>query len=98
MGLPVASRSGSKGVGLAGAENDVFCGSVRDCGPGIRHEDIAHLFDEFFRCADAATKGTAGSGLGLSFVRALVTRYSGKIQVDSQLGKGSTFTVSFPCV
>jgi signal transduction histidine kinase len=92
------SPSGTDIVVSGGVENDVFCGSVRDRGPGIRHEDIAHLFDEFFRCADAATKGTAGSGLGLSFVRALATRYGGTIQVDSQLGQGSTFTVSFPCV
>ena len=64
----------------------------------IRHKDIAHVFDEFFRCPDAVKRDIRGSGLGLSFVKALVTRYGGSVHVDSRVGEGSTFTVAFPCV
>ena len=75
-----------------------FFASVRDHGPGIPDKDLHRLFDEFYRCAHSAKKGIAGSGLGLTFVRTLVNRYGGSIHVDSRLGHGSRFTVSFPCV
>ena len=78
------------------AEHTVFT-RVTDRGPGIPPEDVHRLFDEFFRCAAAAKKGIPGSGLGLTFVRTLVSRYGGSVTVDSQLGEGSTFTVTFPC-
>jgi len=79
-------------------EKNTFFTSVTDHSPGIPPQDLHRLFDEFFRCASAAKKGIPGSGLGLTFVRTLVSRYGGSVHVDSQLGQGSTFTVSFPCV
>jgi len=89
----------STAVTLSGrVEKDSFFISVRDTGPGIADEDLSHLFDEFFRCPDATRRGIPGSGLGLTFVKALVSRYGGSIHVDSQSGKGTIFTVSFPCV
>lgn len=66
--------------------------SVRDTGVGIRAEDQENIFDRFFRADDPAVQGTPGTGLGLSIVRSLVEMQGGEIWVDSELGKGSTFT------
>jgi PAS domain S-box-containing protein len=66
---------------------------VSDTGAGIAPQDLAQIFHPFFsRRAD----GKHGTGLGLSISRANVERDGGKISVDSELGKGSTFTVSYP--
>ena len=86
-------------VSVAGrAEAGVFSASVRDQGDGIASEDLPRLFDEFFRCADVAKKEIPGSGLGLTFVKTLVSRYGGSVRAESRPGKGTSFTVSFPCV
>ena len=61
-----------------GVENGSFFASVRDHGPGIADKDSVRVFDEFFRGAQAVRKGVPGSGLGLAFVKALVTRYGGQ--------------------
>ncbi|MHC4711908.1 MAG: GAF domain-containing sensor histidine kinase [Planctomycetota bacterium] len=90
------SDAGTEIVVRGRTEEGTFFASVCDQGPGISSEDLDHLFDEFFRCADATKREIPGSGLGLAFVRTLVARYGGSIHVDSQVGKGSTFTVSFP--
>ena len=92
------SRSGTDVLVSGRVEDGTVFAGVRDHGPGISDKDLDRLFDEFYRCADAAKKGIAGSGLGLAFVKALVTRYGGSVHVDSRVGEGSTFTVSFPCV
>jgi signal transduction histidine kinase len=66
---------------------------VSDTGAGIAPQDLAQIFHPFFsRRAD----GKHGTGLGLSISRANVERDGGNISVNSELGKGSTFTVSYP--
>ena len=69
---------------------------VSDTGTGIPEEAIPHLFERFFRVDKSRSRASGGSGLGLAIVRAIVQRNRGEIQVDSQFGSGSTFTVSFP--
>jgi signal transduction histidine kinase len=67
--------------------------SVEDTGVGILPEDRPHIFEPFFsRRAD----GVTGTGLGLSILRAIIDRYDGRIEVESQRGQGSRFTVVFP--
>ncbi len=67
--------------------------SVEDNGVGIPLEDLSKIFDPFFsRRADNAQ----GTGLGLSITRTLMERYQGRMKVDSQLGQGSRFTITFP--
>jgi signal transduction histidine kinase len=70
--------------------------TVADHGPGIRREDLPHLFEPFFRGRDAATGGVPGSGLGLSLVRHIAEAHGGRITVASDEGKGSAFTLHLP--
>ncbi|MBR4289064.1 MAG: HAMP domain-containing histidine kinase [Oscillospiraceae bacterium] len=69
---------------------------VHDTGMGIPADALAHIFERFYRVDKARSRATGGSGLGLAIVRAIVQRNRGQITVDTELGKGTTFTVSFP--
>ncbi len=68
-----------------------FVLSVKDTGRGIPQEDIMHIFDRFYQTSDSE-----GSGIGLSLTKELVELYHGTVEVESELGKGSTFTVRLP--
>ena len=69
---------------------------VSDTGMGIPEDAVPHIFERFFRVDKSRSRASGGSGLGLAIVRAIVQRNRGEITVDSKLGSGSTFTVSFP--
>jgi signal transduction histidine kinase len=70
--------------------------SCADEGIGISAEDQELLFSEFFRSANPEAYSQPGTGLGLAIVQRIVQRHDGRITVDSELGKGSTFTVELP--
>jgi signal transduction histidine kinase len=70
--------------------------TVADRGPGIRREDLPHLFEPFFRGRDAAAGGVPGSGLGLSLVRHIAEAHGGRVTVVSDEGEGSAFTLHLP--
>lgn len=70
--------------------------SCRDHGIGISEDDQLQLFTEFFRSSHTAVAAQAGTGLGLVIVRRIVARHHGRIEVVSELGKGSTFRVFLP--
>lgn len=67
---------------------------VADTGIGMSKEFLPHLFDSFSRESDTTTARVAGSGLGMAIVRSLVELMDGTIDVQSELGKGTTFTVT----
>jgi len=69
---------------------------VSDTGIGIPDEAQAHLFEEFYRAPNAKEKVRHGTGLGLVVVKEIVTRYGGRLQVNSVVDKGTTFTVTLP--
>jgi len=69
---------------------------VEDSGIGMSQNDIEKIFDDFVRIKNEDTKNISGSGLGLSIVKKLVDNYSGKIEVTSAPGQGSTFKVIIP--
>ena len=70
--------------------------SVKDTGIGIKEESIPLLFDSFTRFEEDVTHKIEGTGLGLSIVHNLVTLMHGEIKVESQYGKGTTFTITLP--
>lgn len=70
--------------------------TVQDNGVGIPREDQGHIFDRFYRVDKARSRETGGTGLGLSIVRQMVQLHGGTVRVDSELGKGSVFTVELP--
>jgi len=66
----------------------------QDSGIGLRESEIPHLFERFYRADSSRTK--EGTGLGLAIVKEIIELHGGEIQVSSELGKGTTFTVSLP--
>ncbi len=70
--------------------------SVTDTGTGIPSADVPRIFERFYRVDKARSREVGGTGLGLSIVKHVVERMDGAISVESRLGKGSTFIVSFP--
>jgi two-component system CheB/CheR fusion protein len=73
--------------------------SIRDCGAGIRREDLGRIFDPFFRGATADIQAREGVGLGLALVKRLVELHGGSITVRSEgEGRGSEFTVRLPVI
>lgn len=82
-------------LGLTG-DDQVVQFFVRDTGPGIPAEDIPHLFQKFYRVDNSATRTIGGTGLGLFICRKIIELYQGRIWVESQVGKGSTFFINLP--
>lgn len=70
--------------------------TVKDNGIGIPSKHIDRIFERFYRVDKGRSRDTGGTGLGLSIVKHVVENHGGKIQVDSVLGEGSTFTVWIP--
>ncbi len=71
--------------------------AIKDQGPGIKSSDIPHLFERFFRSDQSRSKEqTQGYGLGLAIAKEIVTMHQGTIDVVSNLGQGTTFTVYLP--
>jgi two-component system sensor histidine kinase BaeS len=70
--------------------------TVRDSGSGIAAEHLPHVFDRFYKADPSRTGQTAGSGLGLSIVKAIVERHGGTITAASAPGEGTTFTIKLP--
>ena len=69
---------------------------VEDTGVGISKDDLEVIFDEFQQADNSSTRTTHGSGLGLAITRRLVQIHGGSIHVESELGKGSIFTIRLP--
>jgi signal transduction histidine kinase len=72
------------------------CLEVSDTGIGIPEESLPHLFEEFYRAPNAKVREKEGTGLGLAITKDLVTRYGGRIVVQSQVGEGTKFSVTWP--
>ena len=70
--------------------------SVTDTGMGIPEKDLPHIFEKFHRVDAASTQAIGGTGLGLSIVKYIIESHGGKISVESEVGKGSTFSFTLP--
>jgi two-component system phosphate regulon sensor histidine kinase PhoR len=83
------------GIGLEGDSNTVQL-RITDNGIGIATEYKNKIFEKFFRIPTGNTHNTKGYGLGLSYVAHVVQKHNGKVSVDSELGVGTTITISIP--
>lgn len=70
--------------------------SVQDTGIGIEQQHIDRLTERFYRVDRSRSRETGGTGLGLSIVKHILTRHQGRLDIESEAGKGSTFTAVFP--
>jgi signal transduction histidine kinase len=70
--------------------------TIRDTGAGIQPADLPHLFDPFYRTADADDTATQGAGLGLRIVKAIIEAHGGDIHITSEPGAGTTVTINLP--
>jgi two-component system sensor histidine kinase VicK len=82
-------------IGITG-NTDVVQFSITDTGHGIPKTDIPHMFQKFYRVDNSATRTIGGTGLGLFICRKIVELYGGKIWVESEENKGSTFYINLP--
>lgn len=80
----------------ASAEGQILAIAVRDFGVGIKKEDIDRVFERFYRGGDELTRTVKGSGLGLTLVKEIVEAHRGRVQVESEPGKGSVFSIRLP--
>jgi signal transduction histidine kinase len=84
--VTVHARRSSNGIAI----------TVQDTGIGIRPDEVARLGEEFFRASNAKASGIGGTGLGLAIARQHLDRWGARLDVESEVGKGSTFRVVFP--
>jgi signal transduction histidine kinase len=82
----------------AAATDGSFHVSVHDTGPGISAADQGKLFQEFQQAGNAITRKKGGTGLGLAISKRIIEMHGGKIWIESQVGKGSTFSFTLPVV
>jgi signal transduction histidine kinase len=83
------------GVAVAKGGKDALI-SVRDTGIGIAEEDIPKVFSRFWRSEASRERATGGLGVGLAITKEIVDQHNGTIEVESELGKGTTFTLRLP--
>lgn len=74
-------------------EKNVF---IRDTGPGIPSNEKDQIFERFYRVEKSRSRNTGGTGLGLAIVKQLVVLHEGRIDVESEVGKGTLFILTFP--
>lgn len=70
--------------------------TVADTGVGVQEEELPHIFERFFRGEEPRIMQISGAGLGLSIAQEIVRMHGGQVTVESEKGRGSTFTVWLP--
>jgi two-component system, OmpR family, sensor kinase len=77
-------------------DDDVVVLEVADEGPGMPPDAAARVFERFYRADASRTRASGGSGLGLSIVSSIVTAHGGRVELDTQVGRGAVFRVVLP--
>jgi len=90
------TNQGGKVTVRSGVKGGYVQVDVADTGIGIAREDLAKIFDRFYRVKTEQTRKVIGSGLGLSIVKGVIEAHFGSIEVESEPGKGTTFSVFLP--
>ena len=89
--LASMEKGGRIVIKVTSPDQDHLAIAVSDTGVGISKENLSNIFEPFF-----STKGEKGTGLGLSITYGIVRKMGGRIDVDSELGRGTTFTILLP--
>lgn len=77
-------------------ENGSICIEVNDTGSGIPREALPRVFDRFYRVDTSRTQASGGTGLGLAIVQSIMQLHGGKVDISSQLGKGTSVILRIP--
>jgi two-component system phosphate regulon sensor histidine kinase PhoR len=93
--LKFTPRGGSASVRLDADEQNVAI-TVRDTGPGIPTDELPRIFERFYRGTNTGDARASGSGLGLAIVRSIVDMHEGEIDLASEVGRGTEFTITLP--
>lgn len=93
--LKCTPEGGTVEIKVAGLEKDAAI-IVKDNGIGIEKEDLPYIFERFYRADRSRNRNTGGSGIGLTIAKSLVEAHRGKIEVRSEPGIGTEFTVTLP--
>jgi signal transduction histidine kinase len=80
---------------LANASDNIEI-KISDNGIGISPEDLPYIFERFYRADKSRDRLSGGSGLGLTIAKAILESHKGSISVESELGKGTHFTITLP--
>jgi len=88
-------RGGTVELAVEGLDNEVSI-TVRDSGAGIPPEQLPHIFEKFYQANNQAQSSARGTGLGLAIAREIVEAHGGTISVSSNIGVGTTFTITLP--
>ncbi|HEC65680.1 MAG TPA: HAMP domain-containing histidine kinase [bacterium] len=97
-GIKYSKKGGSVSVGVSKGSDrgsEVLI-SIVDTGPGIPAKDLSKIFDRFYRVDKARTRKEGGFGLGLSLVKKIIEEHGGRVEVQSEVGKGTEFKVYLP--
>ncbi|MEL7120577.1 MAG: ATP-binding protein [Bacteroidota bacterium] len=78
------------------AEDDLLKISLKDTGKGIPEDQLSHIFDRFFQADTTSSKAKEGTGIGLALTAELVKLFGGNIEVESEVGQGTRFTINLP--
>jgi signal transduction histidine kinase len=77
-------------------ESNIVKIRVKDTGYGIPSSDLPHIFDRFYRVRNNGHNDIQGNGLGLAIVKTIAGQHGGNVSVESEVGKGSCFTLTIP--
>ncbi len=71
--------------------------AISDTGVGIPPEHLPHIFERFYRVDQIHSRGDTGTGLGLAIAKSIAEAHGGRMEAESEIGKGTTFYVVLPC-